>query len=90
MAHNGQARKSLWIETKGNLGFVTIYTGQARKSLWIETPQGQATHPGKQGQARKSLWIETPHRLTCLHRFLVRLVRACGSKPFRWFALVLV
>ena len=34
----GQARKSLWIET----GWFWIYRhhegGQARKSLWIETP----------------------------------------------------
>ena len=36
------------------------------------------------GQARKSLWIETSPDVKNLSRyFLVRLVRACGSKHYR-------
>ena len=35
------------------------------------------------GQARKSLWIETCFRLRISSAFLVRLVRACGSKLYR-------
>ena len=34
----GQARKSLWIETNVSSSLFTIAVGQARKSLWIETP----------------------------------------------------
>ena len=33
----GQARKSLWIETKSWHGSLRRRDGQARKSLWIET-----------------------------------------------------
>ena len=33
----GQARKSLWIETGIGQFPVRRYLGQARKSLWIET-----------------------------------------------------
>ena len=49
------------------------------------------------GQARKSLWIETVfNRGFSIVRFLVRLVRACGSKKIttgdrileRWVRLV--
>ena len=32
------------------------------------------------GQARKSLWIETGSVLFILIQYMVRLVRACGSK----------
>ena len=34
------------------------------------------------GQARKSLWIETVLENLSDNTTLVRLVRACGSKPF--------
>ena len=37
MILNGQARKSLWIETFLNLTVTRSPSGQARKSLWIET-----------------------------------------------------
>ena len=56
----GQARKSLWIETRMALSTRSRSFGQARKSLWIETARLWAYN--KQiglGQARKSLWIET-------------------------------
>ena len=33
----GQARKSLWIETKMYDNPWAMFKGQARKSLWIET-----------------------------------------------------
>ena len=33
----GQARKSLWIETENSYSGVVNNSGQARKSLWIET-----------------------------------------------------
>ena len=33
----GQARKSLWIETRLNTSDSATVGGQARKSLWIET-----------------------------------------------------
>ena len=34
---DGQARKSLWIETKERYRLGGLVSGQARKSLWIET-----------------------------------------------------
>ena len=34
---NGQARKSLWIETSFGSMYNDCNKGQARKSLWIET-----------------------------------------------------
>ena len=44
------------------------------------------------GQARKSLWIETLGSIFSNHEIPVRLVRACGSKHFRyyrpWFILL--
>ena len=55
----GQARKSLWIETLLNWGGKRGYIGQARKSLWIETCRVRRTKGENYGQARKSLWIET-------------------------------
>ena len=56
--------------------------GQARKSLWIETyPHPKLRVIFRRGQARKSLWIETPIGLKSDDKSLVRLVRACGSKP---------
>ena len=36
----GQARKSLWIETVSPFANNALFIGQARKSLWIETIQG--------------------------------------------------
>ena len=33
----GQARKSLWIETPSLYSDASLSMGQARKSLWIET-----------------------------------------------------
>ena len=36
----GQARKSLWIETRGVSNMLYVSPGQARKSLWIETTVG--------------------------------------------------
>ena len=33
----GQARKSLWIETRDWTDMDQAFDGQARKSLWIET-----------------------------------------------------
>jgi len=76
----GQARKSLWIETdKGwNIGCAKI--GQARKSLWIETHSILLSEEEEQGQARKSLWIETVWFFSSRYNEAVRLVRACGSK----------
>ena len=56
----GQARKSLWIETL-YFRFHPVYDfGQARKSLWIETVPLRFLFYVSDGQARKSLWIETP------------------------------
>ena len=82
-AHFGQARKSLWIET---FYFAIIQdgsSGQARKSLWIETGFDVCRRFNAEvGQARKSLWIETERyrKIICVRK--VRLVRACGSKPY--------
>ena len=55
----GQARKSLWIETKYSNKYGSWSDGQARKSLWIETAQALECWTELHGQARKSLWIET-------------------------------
>ena len=55
----GQARKSLWIETSPHIGHLVSNNGQARKSLWIETFYFAIIQDGSSGQARKSLWIET-------------------------------
>ena len=55
----GQARKSLWIETKACGINLVIIDGQARKSLWIETGDQYQNQTYGIGQARKSLWIET-------------------------------
>ena len=60
MSLNGQARKSLWIETPMSAGKAGSDKGQARKSLWIETDLlFLMRHCRRHGQARKSLWIET-------------------------------
>ena len=61
--------------------------GQARKSLWIETAGTGEYIFDDIGQARKSLWIET--FAGSIHRFglMVRLVRACGSKPMNAWSL---
>ena len=67
--------------------------GQARKSLWIETASVTRPIIKNKGQARKSLWIETPTGILSLGPPSVRLVRACGSKPFAvkyWFAVAVV
>ena len=56
---NGQARKSLWIETDMRKQVPQQIFGQARKSLWIETMRNMVPSFGYVGQARKSLWIET-------------------------------
>ena len=56
--------------------------GQARKSLWIETQIMKLAEIRRWGQARKSLWIETTTFTEHSFVSLVRLVRACGSKPF--------
>ncbi len=48
---DGQARKSLWIETGKLIGTDACSTGQARKSLWIET----AMNAGKRSGARVRL-----------------------------------
>ena len=56
---NGQARKSLWIETDFVHFAPPGIVGQARKSLWIETYHLQLCGILGIGQARKSLWIET-------------------------------
>ena len=77
---DGQARKSLWIETGKLIGTDACSTGQARKSLWIETLISFGLYFGLLGQARKSLWIETRHTEGGPARLWVRLVRACGSK----------
>ena len=77
----GQARKSLWIETKGKFAGHPVMLGQARKSLWIETLFSCIFSSCCWGQARKSLWIETQAGPGFkLHLCSVRLVRACGSK----------
>ena len=55
----GQARKSLWIETGLNYNIFDTPLGQARKSLWIETLINSNWFTVDFGQARKSLWIET-------------------------------
>ena len=62
---------------------VLIRVGQARKSLWIETIWRESTWSSTHGQARKSLWIETMHTFSSSSFPMVRLVRACGSKPSR-------
>ena len=59
MQPDGQARKSLWIETFHGEPIVGDFIGQARKSLWIETAILQNRIDFCGGQARKSLWIET-------------------------------
>ena len=80
----GQARKSLWIETRHLNVFSQLSIGQARKSLWIETPgMSPPCTTVRKGQARKSLWIETWRCLAYSHTEKVRLVRACGSKPVK-------
>ena len=79
---HGQARKSLWIETYRYFTSLLALFGQARKSLWIETVVLHVFFLFFFGQARKSLWIETYRYFTSLLALLVRLVRACGSKPF--------
>ena len=79
----GQARKSLWIETVKRIGESFGTKGQARKSLWIETIQGCIDYAATNGQARKSLWIETTGPNMCVGNYLVRLVRACGSKQLQ-------
>ena len=78
---DGQARKSLWIETGKLIGTDACSTGQARKSLWIETLISFGLYFGLLGQARKSLWIETAMNAGKRSGARVRLVRACGSKP---------
>ena len=79
---NGQARKSLWIETPMSAGKAGSDKGQARKSLWIETDLlFLMRHCRRHGQARKSLWIETWKEDKDEPEDRVRLVRACGSKP---------
>ena len=64
--------------------------GQARKSLWIETAVTAAVGQSVQGQARKSLWIETIKEMKCLRHPMVRLVRACGSKPIARYLFPLI
>ena len=58
----GQARKSLWIETKvSNLGLVRPQVRLVRacgSKLACTAPAAAS----RQGQARKSLWIETAYR----------------------------
>ena len=59
LRRQGQARKSLWIETEQLEKENTELRGQARKSLWIETNTEEQKIMLFNGQARKSLWIET-------------------------------
>ena len=59
VSFEGQARKSLWIETITRFLLPPPELGQARKSLWIETINHIRTTCSSKGQARKSLWIET-------------------------------
>ena len=59
VSRDGQARKSLWIETHFFEDACGNVQGQARKSLWIETLYVGSFANSSRGQARKSLWIET-------------------------------
>ena len=77
----GQARKSLWIETLFPSARVPTLKGQARKSLWIETVIG-SFHERAFGVRLVRACGSKLHQIRCQgHKFLVRLVRACGSKP---------
>ena len=81
----GQARKSLWIETLWHIRCYILFIGQARKSLWIETSDRRSIINTALVRLVRACGSKQRNSQQEPGQALVRLVRACGSKPIQFY-----